>query len=65
MAEGFARARGLRASSAGTVPSTHINPLAVEVMKEKGIDISEARPKAITEQMMNDADVVILTGSSL
>lgn len=65
MAEGFARARGIDAMSAGSVPSSHINPLAIEVMKEKGIDISAARPKAITEQMVKQADIVVLTDSSL
>jgi arsenate reductase (thioredoxin) len=65
MAEGFAKARGVAASSAGSMPSSHINPFAIEVMKEKGIDISGAKPKGITEQMVNDADVVVLTDSSL
>lgn len=65
MAEGFARARGINATSAGTNPSISVNPLAIEVMKEKGIDISGARPKAITEQMVQEADLVVLTDSSL
>lgn len=65
MAEGFARAKGINASSVGTIPSNHINPLAIDVMKERGIDTSEARTKAITEQMVQEADVVVLTDSSL
>ena len=35
MAEGFARARGINASSAGTFPSHYVNPFAIEAMKEK------------------------------
>jgi len=65
MAEGLARARGVNASSAGTFPASHVNPLALDVMKEKGIDISGARPKPITEQMVQEAEVVVLTDSSL
>jgi arsenate reductase (thioredoxin) len=42
-----------------------VNPIAIEVMKEKGIDISSAKPKVITEQMVDDADVVVLTDSTL
>jgi arsenate reductase (thioredoxin) len=65
MAEGFAEARGMSASSAGTFPASYVNPLAVDVMKEIGIDISGARPKPITEQMVQEAEVVVLTDSSL
>jgi len=67
MAEGFPGARGINSSSTGSmsVPSGPMNRLAVEVMSEKGIDVSGAKPKAITEQMVNDADVVGLTGSTL
>lgn len=65
MAEGFAKARGLEACSAGTFPATEVNPLVVQAMMEKGIDISNAKPKAITEQMVEEAMVVVLTDSSL
>ena len=40
MAEGFARAVGLDAYSAGTEPAGYVHPVAVQVMAEKGIDIS-------------------------
>ena len=33
-----------KASSAGTKPARAVNPMAVKVMKEVGIDISGARP---------------------
>ncbi len=61
MAEGFLRAYGgnlYEAYSAGTKPST-VNPLAVEVMREVGIDISEHRSKNVTEYLGKHFPVVI------
>jgi two-component system phosphate regulon sensor histidine kinase PhoR len=49
MAEGFARQllrNGQRVYSAGTTPE-EMHPLAIQVMKEVGIDISSQRPKGI------------------
>ena len=45
MAEAIARAYGVEAVSAGTVPSTAVNPTVVQVMKERGIqfDVLEAK----------------------
>ncbi|MDN5845785.1 MAG: hypothetical protein L0H53_05865 [Candidatus Nitrosocosmicus sp.] len=46
MAEGFFRKyapKGYETISAGTVPTSQINPIAVEVMKEVGIDISKQK----------------------
>jgi protein-tyrosine-phosphatase len=65
MAEGFASSSGLDARSAGTVPSTHVNPLVVQAMNEVGIDVSRNRPKDLTEAMIAGADIVILTDASL
>ncbi len=48
MAQGFAEALGkgkLEVYSAGSRPSSQINPLVIEVMKEKGIDLSGKQPK--------------------
>ena len=53
MAEGFLRAYAgdvYEAHSAGTKPST-VNPLAVNVMREVGIDISEQRSKNVTDYL--------------
>jgi arsenate reductase len=55
MAEGFFRRyapRGYMTLSAGTKPSRDINPLAIKVMKEVGIDISNQKSKDITGDMM-------------
>lgn len=65
MAEGFAKELGLDASSAGTVPSTHVNSLVVEAMKEVGIDVSQSKPKELSGRMIDDASLVVLTDASL
>ena len=65
MAEAFARKIGLRASSAGTVPSTKINPVVIQVMKEKGIDITQNTPKSLTSEMINSATLVVTMGCSV
>jgi arsenate reductase (thioredoxin) len=65
MAEGFFRKysqKDYETASAGTVPTSQINPIAVEVMKEVGIDISSQRPKDLTEDMMRNATTIINMG---
>jgi arsenate reductase len=65
MAEGFARHLGkgiLEVRSAGTKPAPAIARLAVETMREKGIDISGQHPKALTQDLMDWADVFISMG---
>ncbi len=47
------------ASSAGTEPAEEINPLAVEAMREIGIDISEKKPKSIENFLQESFDLVI------
>ena len=67
MAEAFAKAYGkgkIEAVSAGTMPSSEVNPLIVQVMQERGIDLSDNKPKLITNQMVHDADVIIVMGCS-
>jgi len=65
MAEAFARKHGLKATSAGTLPGNHVNPVVVEAMKEKGIDMSKARPKTLTSKMIEDAAIVVTMGCSV
>lgn len=65
MAEAFARRLGLDATSAGTVPAAQVNPIVTEVMKEVGADVSQAKPKKLTEEMIEAADVVVLTDATL
>lgn len=58
MAEGFFRRyapKNHEPLSAGTSPTSVVNPLAMEVMREVGIDISKQRPKIITEDMIRQS----------
>jgi arsenate reductase len=48
--------------SAGSEPAEQLNPLAVEVMREVGIDISAAEPKLLTSDEVESSDVVITMG---
>ncbi len=59
MAEGFARAMGLEAFSAGTHPKETVHPLAIAVMKEKGIDISHHVPKPLNLELAKSMDAII------
>jgi arsenate reductase len=65
MAEAFANRNGLRASSAGTVPSSKVNPTVVEAMKEKGMDLLSNIPKMLTSEMINQASLVVTMGCSV
>jgi arsenate reductase (thioredoxin) len=61
MAEGFARHYGqgrVEAHSAGVEPS-RLNPVAVAVMQEKGIDISGHRSKGFDWDLARQMDVVV------
>ena len=50
------------AVSAGDRPSSKVDPKAIEVMKEIGIDITKRRPKSLTMKMVTEADVVVTMG---
>jgi len=65
MARAFADKYGLHSESAGTVPSANVNPVVVEVMREKGIDISENHPKMLTMEMIDRATLVVTMGCSV
>jgi arsenate reductase (thioredoxin) len=65
MAEAFARSLGLDASSAGTMPQGSVNPVVIQAMKEKGIDISSNRPRMLTTEMINQAGLVVTMGCSV
>lgn len=49
-------------SSAGTRAGTALNELSVQSLAEVGVDISDERPKAITDEMVRSADVVVTLG---
>lgn len=66
MAQGFAKHHGganVEARSGGSRPLGHLLPEAVEVMRERGIDISREPSKGFDEPWIRDAcDMVITMG---
>ena len=48
--------------SAGSAPANTINPSVVEAMLEAGIDISSEVPKILTNEAVQESDVVITMG---
>ena len=48
--------------SAGSEPKDQINPIAVEAMREEGIDITDNTPKLLNVDAVREADVVITMG---
>ncbi len=61
MAEGFLRSfqKDWQVYSAGTHPAATVNPYAVRVMKEAGIDISQHTPAWIGQYLNDEFDYVI------
>jgi protein-tyrosine-phosphatase len=65
MAAGFMQHLGqgkVEVLSAGSAPKDSINPIAVEAMLEKGIDISSNTPKILEDSAVQASDVVITMG---
>ena len=48
--------------SGGSNPGSRVDPIAIEAMAEKGIDISGEYPKPWTDEVVRAADVVITMG---
>ena len=48
--------------SAGSEPADQLNPVAVQAMREEGIDISDAQPTVLTDGAVESADVVVTMG---
>jgi len=48
--------------SAGSAPAHELNPAVVQAMTEIGLDLSEAFPKPLTDDVVQAADVVITMG---
>ena len=61
MAEAFLKSFDSRLEvwSAGTNPAPQVNPNAIAVMKEAGIDISENKPKKVDQFLADSFDYVI------
>jgi arsenate reductase len=50
------------ALSAGTTPGARVHPEVVTAMRELGIDLSERRPRLLTRELAERADVVVTMG---
>jgi len=61
MAQGILKSfdNKIEVHSAGTVPAARVNPKAIEVMAEVGIDISKNTPKSVDEFLNDQWDYVI------
>lgn len=65
MAAGYMQAFSngkVKVLSAGSAPKDSINPVAVQVMAEDGIDIANNQPKVLTNEAVQESDVVITMG---
>lgn len=65
MAAGYLQALAgdrVQVLSAGSAPKETINPVAVEAMREEGIDIANNTPKVLTDDAVQASDVVITMG---
>lgn len=62
LARALYEARGGEARSAGTAPAEEIHEAVVEALEEVGIDVSARRPRALAEDDLEWADVVVTMG---
>jgi arsenate reductase (thioredoxin) len=50
------------ALSAGTTPAEHVHPEAIQVMRELDIDLTARRPRLLTRELAEQADIVVTMG---
>ena len=65
MAEAFFRKfaeKKFNVISAGTIPSSKLNPVVIDVMKEIGIDITRQSPKTLSDSMISNSFKTINMG---
>ena len=53
---------GVEVRSAGSLPGSEVHPLVVEALAERGIDLTGAFPKPLTDDVVRAADYVITMG---
>jgi arsenate reductase len=51
-----------KAISAGTEPASQVHPEVLAAMHEIGIDLSAAKPQKLTQELANDASLLITMG---
>ena len=47
---------------AGTQPAVAVHPVVVEVMREAGLDLADARPRRLTPELAKDATLLVTMG---
>jgi len=65
MAEAFFKkftSKRFNVASAGTLPSSQLNPIVVQVMKEIGIDMVEQIPKLLSDSMLANSTKIVNMG---
>jgi len=65
MAEAFFRKFApsrFNVSSAGTTPSSQLNPIVIQVMKEIGIDVMNQHPKLLSDFMIKNSSKTVNMG---
>jgi arsenate reductase len=62
IAQALWEARGGTARSAGSAPADRVHAEVVEVMRERGIDLSARTPRALDRDDVEWADVVVTMG---
>ena len=65
MAAGFARELSggtVEILSGGSEPAESVNPVAIEVMREVGIDIAGFTPQRYNDELLHAVDVVVTMG---
>ncbi len=58
----LADAKKARAISAGTQPGERVHPVVVDVLREKDIDVSGARPQKLTDELARGARLLVTMG---
>ncbi|MCT2088378.1 arsenate reductase ArsC [Micrococcus terreus] len=53
---------GVEVRSAGSLPGSEVHPLVVQALRERGVDLSGAYPKPLTDDVVRAADYVITMG---
>ena len=51
-----------RAVSAGTEPGLRVHPEVLAAMREVGIDLSDAKPQKLTEELCRDVQLLVTMG---
>lgn len=51
--------------SAGVAPADALNPAVIAAMLEEGIDLRDEEPKAVSPELLQQADLVITLGADL